>query len=162
MPQATPILALPYPAGGDGPDGPGAVAALALAVDAIVGAAWQPFNPAFSNAGGLSAAGEYLRVGRHVHFMGQATFGSSGTADGQIGMSLPVARRGSTQISGRIFGVDTGAGLYELVPILTSASTVALYYRSTASNALQPTTNSQPFGWGNTDQILWDFWYGVD
>lgn len=80
MSENTPIFGLPYPDGGDGPDGPGAVAALALALE-LGPFKQEGWAPGLGGTGVLLGAGGgtngfTARLGNLVFYVGRIAFGS--------------------------------------------------------------------------------------
>jgi hypothetical protein len=123
---------------------------------------WQNYTPTLTNItqGNGVIAGRYSRVGNTV--IGWVRFSAGTTtvfAAGTLSVSLPLpvtaaATSGDTIGSGSINnGSGTNRRLISVAPTGASVSTVNLYYEGGT------VTNTAPFTFGTTSQILFDFQY---
>jgi len=118
-------------------------------------------NPTLGS--GSSATGRYSQIGKHVHYYGQITFGSSGVnaGSGEYWISLPV--NASTAITnakvmGSVLLYDSTSGTPFLVA-LGYYSTTSVFRIALSALATLTASDAAPWTWAASDAIIFDLNY---
>lgn len=157
-------------------DGTG-IAASAITPEKLLtgtGTAWgyTSYTPALTNAtlGNGTLTSYYKQIGKHVHYYGRFTLGSTSAVATGPRVALPVTASSNYTVAaqtytiGTIYYEDTGVSGYLGLPSLGAASGLTTF--STASLAASGTyvqtsgvTSTAPFTWATGDSMAWSVNY---